>query len=130
MTPRRRHDDPSPDITAEQADEFIGGLPQTIRELKRGRRQNRWIALGTAAALLLFGYMLDQQQDELAETQHDTCLLMNKNARAVNSAVDTAIESIRLNDTFTPTEKRRRINAWEQVRQGVPVCQSSRAEDK
>lgn len=151
MTPNRRTDDPRPDVTAEEADAWIGGLPQAIEQqklsraevqraleaLEKGRRQNRRVskqarAIGLVvfAVLIVLGFAfqrvlhgLDTAADRDRQNAFEQCQLVNDNAMHLNRFLDVAVASVKSNTALTPAEKDYRVSLYLSIKQRLPLCE-------
>jgi hypothetical protein len=125
VTPQRR----ATDISADEVEEFFGTLPQTIDELKKGRRQNRVIALGAVVLAFLGAFFIDRQNDALSESQRmdriraeKICNDLTNNARKFNRLVDTLIVRTKASPVIPAKDKAEAVRLYVSARQTLPVC--------
>jgi hypothetical protein len=127
--PRRRGDDPRSNPEADEIERFYGSLPRVIEGLRRGRRQNRFIAVFGLTALLLFSWRLQVQQVDIRaaasadrQSSYEQCQVANENALALNRFLDQVIDAVRASDGLTRGEKAKRVRAYQSIKQALPVC--------
>jgi hypothetical protein len=117
------------DITPDEVEEFFGSLPQTIDDLKTGRRQNRALALAVASIALLGGYFIDRQQDALEDSQRmdrvravAICKDLTDNARRFNVLIDTLITRTKRSPIIPASDKAEAVRLYTSAKQTLPVC--------
>jgi hypothetical protein len=116
-------------MDANEVEEFFGSLPRVVRELKRGKRVNRFLAGFTLFAFLLVSWRTEVQSAQIEDAvERDrlsafrTCQLVNDNARALNEFVDVAIASVKANEALTKADKEYRVSLYVSIKQRLPVC--------
>lgn len=126
---RRRHDDPRDTVDPDDVERFFASLPRVIDGLRRGKWQNRAIAVFTLVAFLLVAWRTEIQQDRLdqaaqrdRQTAFEQCQVANDNARHLNDFLDQIITSVRTSKTLTSAEKAQRVRVYAGIKQGLPVC--------
>jgi hypothetical protein len=130
---RRRQQE---DLSADEVERFFGSLPRVVRELKRGKQRNLFVAVFGLAAVLTLAWRTELQDDQITAAQRqdrvtafEQCQLVNDNARALNSFVDVAIASVKANETLTGSEKNYRVSLYQGLKQKLPVCADPHAEE-
>lgn len=122
LTPQRRQDDPKANPDADEAERVLAELPRIIPALRRGRRINFVIAVGTLTAFLIVGHRTEVNQTEISDNVETTCRLITNNAMAINKFLDAGIEAVRASTDLTPMQKAKQIADAKGLKQSVPVC--------
>jgi hypothetical protein len=122
MTPHRRHDDPTPNPDADEAERILASLPTIIPRLHQQDRRLRNLVMFIVGSLVVAGFAIQAVRENDLRQAYRACVDVNQNALRINLFVDAAIDSVRDNPDLSPTEKEFRILRYEALKQKVPVC--------